>query len=167
MAKTTVRKTGATACSFIWSEPSNVLVFCCYKRFLSKLLLVSIWRSVRSVATKPWLSVTRGRIHRQRWVDAVFNSVDMVELSQVILCHALKLSFREICNRKFLSGFINMTPPYTDWYWFSKAQLKLKAEEMDERREEVRRVESGEESVIETILSDEVSLECDCLASEM
>ena len=27
---------------------------------------------------------------------------------------------------------------------------------MDERREEVRRVESGEESVIETILSDEV-----------
>ena len=38
---------------------------------------------------------------------------------------------------------------------------------MDERREEVRRVESGEESVIETILSDEVSLECDCLASEM
>ena len=38
---------------------------------------------------------------------------------------------------------------------------------MDERGEEVRRVESGEESVIETILSDEVSLECDCLASEM
>ena len=49
----------------------------------------------------------------------------------------------------------------------SQAQLKLKAEEMDERREEVRRVENGEESVIETILSDEVSLECDCLASEM
>ena len=48
-----------------------------------------------------------------------------------------------------------------------QAQLKLKAEEMDERREEVRRVESGEESVIETILSDEVSLECDCLATEM
>ena len=41
----------------------------------------------------------------------------------------------------------------------SQAQLKLKAEEMDERREEVRRVESGEESVIETILSDEVSLD--------
>ena len=40
-----------------------------------------------------------------------------------------------------------------------QAQLKLKAEEMDERREEVRRVESGEESVIETILSDEVSLD--------
>ena len=38
---------------------------------------------------------------------------------------------------------------------------------MDERGEEVRRVESGEESVIETILSDEVSLECDCRASEM
>jgi len=59
----------------------------------------------------------KGRIHRQQWVHAVFNSADMVELSQ--------------------------------------AQLKLKAEEMDERREEVRRVESGEESVIETILSDE------------
>ena len=40
-----------------------------------------------------------------------------------------------------------------------QAQLKLKAEEMDERREEVRRVESGEESVIENILSDEVSLD--------
>jgi len=37
----------------------------------------------------------------------------------------------------------------------SQAQLKLKAEEMDERREEVRRVENGGESVIETILSDE------------
>merc|ERR1719505_523867 len=59
----------------------------------------------------------KGRIHRQRWVDAVFNSVDMVELSQ--------------------------------------AQLKLKAEEMDERGEEVSRVDNGEESVIETILSDE------------
>ena len=39
----------------------------------------------------------------------------------------------------------------------SQAQLKLKAEEMDEREEEVRRVDNGEESVIETILSDEVS----------
>ena len=48
-----------------------------------------------------------------------------------------------------------------------QAQLKLKAEEMDERREEVRRVENGEESVIETILSDEVSLEWDSLAQEL
>ena len=38
---------------------------------------------------------------------------------------------------------------------------------MDERGEEVRRVESGEESVIETILSDEVSLEWDSLALEL
>ena len=38
---------------------------------------------------------------------------------------------------------------------------------MDERREEVRRVENGGESVIETILSDEVSLEWESLALEM
>ena len=49
----------------------------------------------------------------------------------------------------------------------SQAQLKLKAESMDERREEVRRVENGEESVIETILSDEVSLDWENPASEI
>ena len=38
---------------------------------------------------------------------------------------------------------------------------------MDERSEEVRRVENGDESVIETILSDEVSLEWDSLAQEL
>ena len=38
---------------------------------------------------------------------------------------------------------------------------------MDERGEEVRRVESGEESVIETILSDEVSCEWESLAQKL
>ena len=38
---------------------------------------------------------------------------------------------------------------------------------MDERREEVKRVENGKESVIETILSDEVSLERKSLAQEL
>ena len=38
---------------------------------------------------------------------------------------------------------------------------------MDERREEVRRVENGEESVIETILSDEVSWEWESLAQKL